>query len=116
MSLAGVFVRTKYYFGWKLAEAAFVSSGLSWQGDKDPAHPWYIRWCFIVRSPDRDVFRDRVIAVQAMKIELSANVHALTNSWNIPTNNWLKRCAHLLVSLPRVRVLISSHRHLLPSS
>lgn len=39
--MAGVFVRSRYYFGWKLAEASMISCGIAYNGEDKHGVHWY---------------------------------------------------------------------------
>jgi len=61
--------RCRYYFGWYLSEAAFVSSGAGYSDNG--------KW-------------DRVRNVKPLKVEFAENIRGITSNWNICTANWLK--------------------------
>jgi lysophospholipid acyltransferase len=73
--LAFFIFRCRYFFGWFLAEAAFVATGEAYNGvDKNTKK---VRW-------------DRVTNVRVLEVELPHNIRGITSNWNICTANWLK--------------------------
>jgi len=66
--------RCKYYFGWYLAEAAFVASGYGYNG-KDAKGE--MKW-------------DRATNSYPLRVEFPANIRDVANNWNIHTSLWLR--------------------------
>lgn len=66
-------LRNRYYFGWYLAECAFVSCGADYNGRKDGVISWdLVRNCY------------------PLKVEFGLNTKSVTDNWNICTATWLR--------------------------
>eukprot|EP01094_Clydonella_sp_ATCC50884_P020976 TRINITY_DN4495_c0_g1_i1.p1 TRINITY_DN4495_c0_g1~~TRINITY_DN4495_c0_g1_i1.p1 ORF type:complete len:546 (+),score=169.85 TRINITY_DN4495_c0_g1_i1:87-1640(+) len=67
-------LRFRYYFGWYLAECAFVACGADYNGRDKNGN---IRW-------------DLVRNCYPMKVEFGLNTKSVTDNWNICTALWLR--------------------------
>jgi len=76
-------VRTQYYTAWLLAEGGNVSIGLGFSG---------IRTRKSFSGGEYKVaLWENASNVKALRVELSQNYREVTTSWNLGTENWLKR-------------------------
>jgi len=77
-------VRSRYYFGWKLAEGGANACGLGYNGVDSHGN---FKW-------------DRISNANPLKVEIPENMFAITANWNIGTAKWLKRHVYLRLSPP----------------
>jgi hypothetical protein len=108
-------MRTKYYFGWFLAESSCIASGFGYSGKDKKGN---IKWCVLslpLASPcpclcaSVTILRSRDRAANAfpLAVEFAPNIRAITDNWNLGTATWLKHCTYsnhvacLSTSIPR---------------
>ena len=69
--------RSKYYFAWLNAEAAYAMMGLGFYVDLNYKPRW-----------------NRIVNVKPSVVEFSADPRQIVSDWNITTNQWLRGCVY----------------------
>lgn len=80
----GFTVRVKYYYAWKLSEAALVLAGLSYNGVGPDGHA---KW-------------DRYRNVYVLNVELQEHPRKYAADWNTGTGTWLRRYVYERLTPP----------------
>lgn len=75
-------MRTKYYFGWFLAESSCIASGFGYSGKDKRGN---IKW-------------DRAANAFPLAVEFAPNIRGITDNWNLGTATWLKHYIYLRFS------------------
>ena len=83
--IALTLVRCRYYFVWFMAEAAAVSSGISFNGVKDGVPRW-----------------DKLTNSNVLLIEFGRSFPEILSGWNINVSLWLKDYVYLRVETPKI--------------
>jgi len=77
--------RFPYYFAWMLSEGSCILSGIGYSGMKDGTPQW-----------------ERATNCKVLDLETAQNFKAITESWNIRTDHWLKHYIYERVNVAPV--------------
>eukprot|EP00941_MAST-03F_sp_MAST-3F-sp1_P003335 g3335.t1 len=68
------FIRSQYYFAWKMAESACIASGAAYSGRNEEG---IVQW-------------SNALACKVRKVEFGGSMHSTMTYWNMGTAHWLR--------------------------